>query len=145
VNHVRRRDRLDQDEIVQVVDVIEQALAAAEQRRPDAPMLASSSSITRVLSFTSPPSFPCARRHVSSWPFAGDLSQIAVGHADVASNVTNGVDYVGAIARRVVPYETCRISADPLQPFCELVYDEESAYIEGTVSEETCEANPFHA
>jgi hypothetical protein len=29
-------------------------------------MLVSSSSITRVLSFTSPPSLPCARRHVSS-------------------------------------------------------------------------------
>lgn len=33
MSHIRRRDRVDEDEAVQIIDVVEQALATAEQSR----------------------------------------------------------------------------------------------------------------
>jgi hypothetical protein len=67
MNHVRRGDHLDQDQVAQVIDVVEQALAPAEQRRDEMKLhLVDQTCVQVLLRGRAPPasatSFPPAPR-----------------------------------------------------------------------------------
>jgi hypothetical protein len=71
------------------------------------------------------------------WPFKEDHTEAYVTQADALSNVEEGTGFVGAVLAHEVPYESCRLSPATIT-LCELVYDETTATLEGTVTDTTC-------
>ncbi len=78
----------------------------------------------------------------SEWAYGAELTNAVVTLPDVVSNVVNGAGFLGGILTRRVPYERCAIVDAASTDVCELVYDPESAAIEGLITDATCSHLP---
>jgi hypothetical protein len=72
------------------------------------------------------------------WPFDPLRTEGALKGINATSNITNGVGFVGGIARKTVPFEDClkKVLLSPVlnqRIYCEITYDANSASIGGWV------------
>lgn len=77
-----------------------------------------------------------------SWPFKEDHTEGYVTLEDALSNVDGGTGFVGAVLHHEVPYESCTLNPRT-NALCELVYDETTASVIGTVTDTKCNV-PLH-
>lgn len=84
----------------------------------------------------------CAIRMVVSaepWPFNELAPDEVAAHSEGISNVDGGTGFIGAVITHTIPYESCTLL--PSSPSaCELIYDQASATLVGTVTDTICNA-----
>jgi hypothetical protein len=81
----------------------------------------------------------------SIWPSGLQYSTAGLGQAELTSNVTGAVGFLGGVLTKSVPYETCTFQAggSPAPQYCKLRYNQTSAALSGTVTETRCGDGPI--
>ena len=81
------------------------------------------------------------------WPYDPEWSNATTFLPDVSLSVEGGLGFLGGVLTRTVPYETCYVLGAENDEYCELVYTDRPAAVEGVVRErvetaEGCEPVP---
>ncbi len=81
----------------------------------------------------------------STWPSGAQYSIQGLGKAELTSNVTHAVGFLGGVLTRLIPYGSCSLESggQPVPSYCTLRYDSTSATLDGTVDETRCGDGPI--
>lgn len=78
----------------------------------------------------------------SPWPYDPSLDRRVTGHPNIAGNVVNGIGFVAGVMIREFPYEPEQCTLTIPAEFCDIVFNRDSATLEGTIVD-SCEMEPL--